>query len=106
MIVHDVNYWDPEHARGIVEFAKTLGNAVVGIDIMPYHNFADKKYEKLGRKHFFKGFPNIFREDVEDYRELIQKNGPWNPTVGGLIGSNRQGDTFHETNLLNKVSSA
>jgi pyruvate formate lyase activating enzyme len=86
VIVHDVNYWDLDHAKQIVAFAKTLGEAVVGIDIMPYHNFADKKYAKLGRKHFFKGFPNIFREDVEDYRQLIEQNGPWKPTIGGLLG--------------------
>ncbi|BBO86568.1 glycyl-radical enzyme activating protein [Desulfosarcina ovata] len=105
VIVHDVNYWDLGHARGIVEFAKTLGEAVVGIDLMPYHNFADKKYEKLGRKHFFKGFPNIFREDIEDYRELIEKNGPWKPTVGGLIGSDN-GSVGYMPNLFNAVSSA
>ncbi len=89
VIVHDVNYWDLDHARSVVAFAKTLGDAVAGIDIMPYHNFADKKYEKLGRKHFFKGFPNIFREDVEDYRQLIEENGPWKPTIGGLLGADQ-----------------
>jgi pyruvate formate lyase activating enzyme len=84
VLVHDVNYWDPDHARSIVEFAKTLGKSVVGIDIMPFHNFADKKYEKLGRKNFFKGFPSIAKEDVQDYLDIMEKNGPWKPTIGGL----------------------
>lgn len=84
VLIHDVNYWDLDHARSIVEFAKTLGNSVVGIDIMPYHNFADKKYDKLGRKNFFKGFPNIAKEDIQDYIKVMEKNGPWKPTIGGL----------------------
>jgi pyruvate formate lyase activating enzyme len=90
VIVHDVNYWDLDHARRVVAFANTIGDAVAGIDIMPYHNFADKKYEKLDRKHFFKGFPNIFREDVEDYRRLIEENGRWKPTIGGLLGGEQE----------------
>ena len=87
VIVHNVNYWDLSHAMNVVEFAKTLGESVVGIDIMPYHNFADKKYEKLGRNHIFKGFPNLSKDEVEEYRDLIEKNGNWKPTIGGLIGS-------------------
>lgn len=92
VIVHNVNYWDLDHPRRVVEFAKTLGDSVVGIDIMPFHNFADKKYEKLGRKYFFKGFPNIFKEDIDDYRELMQASGPWEPTIGGLLGPDRNGN--------------
>jgi pyruvate formate lyase activating enzyme len=84
VLVHNVNYWNPDHALKIVEFAKSLGSSVIGIDIMPYHNFADKKYEKLGRKNFFKGFPSIAREDIQDYIEIITRNGPWKPTIGGL----------------------
>lgn len=87
VLVHDVNYWEPEHALKIVELAKSLGEGVVGIDVMPYHNFADKKYTRLGRKHFFKGFPNIFKEDIKEYCDIIEKNGPWKPTVGGLVGT-------------------
>lgn len=98
VIVHDVNYWDPDHPRRVVEFAKTLGDSVVGIDIMPFHNFADKKYEKLGRKYFFKGFPNIEKEDVEDYRDIMESNGPWKPTIGGLLGSDRTGNGSLQNN--------
>jgi len=92
VIVHNVNYWDLSHPRSVVEFAKTLGNSVIGIDIMPYHNFGDKKYEKLGRKNRFKGFPCLSKEDVIDYRDIIENNGPWIPTIGGMIGSDRNGN--------------
>ena len=87
VIVHNVNFWELNHPRAIVDLAKSLGKSVVGIDIMPYHNFAEKKYERIGRKYVFKGFPNLFNEDVEEYRKIIAANGPWQPTVGGLASS-------------------
>lgn len=84
VIVHNVNYWEPEHPRAIVELAKSLGDSVVGIDIMPFHNFADKKYERLGLDYVFEGFPNLFNEDVEEYKAIMEQNGHWKPTLGGL----------------------
>lgn len=92
VIIHDVNYWDPEYARGIAEFARSLGDSVMGIDLMPYHNFADKKYEKLGRDHFFKGFPNINREDLDDYLDVMDKEGRLKPTIGGMIGTEKKSE--------------
>lgn len=87
VVVHNVNYWELDHPRAVAALAKTLGNSVVGIDIIPYHNFAEKKYERLGRTYIFKGFPNLFNEDVEEYKEVIEQLGPWKPTLGGLISS-------------------
>jgi pyruvate formate lyase activating enzyme len=89
VVVHNVNYWDPGHPHAIVDFAKSLGDSVDGIDIMPYHNFAEKKYERLGLKYVFKGFPNLFNEDVEDYKRIMEANGPWKPTIGGLGSTNK-----------------
>ncbi len=90
VIVHDVNFWDLDHPRRVIEFAKTIGESVAGIDIMPFHNFAEKKYAKLGLDYFFKGFPNLSKEDVEDYRDLMEKSGPWKPTVGALHGPEKK----------------
>jgi len=90
VIVHNVNYWDPEHPRAIIEFIKTLGMNVAGIDIIPYHNFADKKYERLGKKNAFRGFPNIFKEEMEEYRNIMIENGPWRPTIGAHVAADKQ----------------
>ena len=90
VIVHNVNYWEPDHARQVVKFAGELGKSVSGIDIIPYHNFAEIKYERLGLKYVFKGFPNLFNEDVEDYRKIVAENGQWNSTVGGLMGAGKK----------------
>jgi hypothetical protein len=32
----------------------------------------------------FENFPNIFKEDVEDYRQVFEKSNPgWEVTIGG-----------------------
>lgn len=87
VVVHNVNYWEPEHPRSIIKLAESLGNAVDGIDIMPFHNFAEKKYERLGREYRFKGFPDMTKEHVEDYRQIMEQLGPWKPTIGGLASA-------------------
>jgi pyruvate formate lyase activating enzyme len=85
-IIHDVNFWDLEFPRSVVKFAKELGDSVSGIDILPYHGFAESKCDQLGKDNFFKGFPSLFKEDVEDYEKIIKEGGTWDVTVGGMIG--------------------
>ena len=92
VIVHNANYWDLDYPQSIAEFAKTLGKGVVGIDIIPYHNFAEKKYERLGRNYVFKGFPNLFNEDVAEYREIMEKYGPCKVTIGGMVAGDQKGE--------------
>ncbi|QTA92875.1 glycyl-radical enzyme activating protein [Desulfonema magnum] len=86
LVVHNVNYWDPGHAKGVMAFAKSLGESVKGVDILPFHNFAEGKYDQLGRKNVFKGFPNLFQEDIEAYEKIITEGNTWKTTVGGMIG--------------------
>lgn len=85
-IVHSVNFWDLQYPKDIVKFANPLGKSVIGIDLLPFHSFAAKKISTLGRKGYFDHFPNIFKEEVEDYRKIISRGGPWQTTIGGLIG--------------------
>ena len=84
-IIHDVNYWDLGYPRKVLELAEELGESLSGIDILPFHNFAEKKWEELGKKYMFKGFPNIFKEEVEDYKQILEKsNRHWEVTIGGI----------------------
>ncbi|MCF8077446.1 MAG: glycyl-radical enzyme activating protein [Desulfotignum sp.] len=85
-IIHSVNFWDLQYPKDIVKFARTLGKNIIGIDLLPFHNFASKKCGNLGRKGYFDNFPNIFREEIEDYRKIISDGGTWQTTIGGLIG--------------------
>ncbi|MCK5163797.1 MAG: glycyl-radical enzyme activating protein [Desulfobacula sp.] len=84
-IIHSVNFWDLQYPKDIAAFAKTLGKSVCGIDLLPFHSFAAKKFGNIGRKGYFDHFPNIFNEEIEDYRKIISKGG-WQTTIGGLIG--------------------
>ena len=90
-IIHDVNYWDLDHPRSVVAFARQLGDSVEGIDILPYHSLSESKNERLGRKYFFKGFPNLYKEDVEDYEKILREGGPWEVSIGGLLGVKKAG---------------
>ena len=84
--IHNVNYWDLAHAESVARFAQSLGSAVTGLDIIPFHNFAETKYQRLGLKYTFKGFPNLHPEDVADYKEVMMAHCDLEPTIGGLIG--------------------
>lgn len=86
IVIHNVNYWDLSHAKSVAQFAQSLGRSVTGIDLIPFHNFGETKYERLGRKYVFKGFPNLYPEDIADYKEVFMANCDWVPTIGGLIG--------------------
>lgn len=85
-IIHSVNFWDLQYPREIVQFAKSLGKNVIGIDLLPFHSFAAKKYGNIGREGYFDNFPNILKEELEEYKTIISKGGPWQTTIGGLIG--------------------
>lgn len=85
-IIHDVNYWDLQFPRAVVEFARELGKCVSGIDILPFHVLAEAKNEQLGRENIFKGFSNLFPGDIEEYESIIRNGGAWQVTVGGMVG--------------------
>ncbi len=89
-IIHSVNFWDLQYPKDIVKFAQSLGKNIVGIDLLPYHSFAAKKYGNIGRKGYFDNFPNILTEELQDYKDIISKGGPWQTTTGGLIGVEQQ----------------
>lgn len=85
-IIHSVNFWDLQYPRDIVAFAKPMEKSIQGIDLLPFHSFAAKKFGNLGRKGYFDNFPNIQKEELDDYQKIISQGGTWQTTVGGLIG--------------------
>ncbi len=89
-IIHSVNFWDLQYPKDIVKFARSLGKNIVGIDLLPFHSFAAKKYGNIGKKGYFDNFPNIFKEELEEYKTIIKGGGTWQTTIGGLIGVEQQ----------------
>lgn len=71
-----------EHLEKVAKFAKELGDAVQGIDILPYHNWAEAKYTQLDRKYVLAGVKSLFPQDVK-YLEKILKGYGFETTIGG-----------------------
>jgi len=71
-----------ENIYKVLKFAKELGSSVVGVDILPFHNWAEKKYEQLDKDYKFKGMPSLTREEVQDL-ELIFKEQGFDTSIGG-----------------------
>ena len=71
-----------ENMYKVLKFAKELGNSVQGIDLLPFHNWAEKKYEQLDKDYRFKGMPSLTREEVQDL-ELIFKDQGFDTSIGG-----------------------
>lgn len=51
-LIKDVND-DIDNIKKTAEFIKTLQKPPIMVNLLPYHNIAQKKYEKLGRKEKF-----------------------------------------------------
>ena len=90
-IIHSVNFWDLQYPKDVAAFAGSLGPGVRGIDLLPFHSFAAKKTGNLGKKGYFDNFPNILNEELDEYKQIIDQGGPWQTTVGGLIGVGQNG---------------
>jgi len=71
-----------ENMYKILKFAKELGDSVVGVDILPFHNWAEKKYDQLDLEYKFKGIPSLTREEVEDFEKIFKDNG-FDTSIGG-----------------------
>jgi pyruvate formate lyase activating enzyme len=63
-------------------FAKELGPALEGIDLMPFHNWADGKYKQLDRAYVFAGVEALFPEDIVEFEKIL-KNSGFEVTIGG-----------------------
>ena len=71
-----------EYFRQVLAFAKELGGSVVGIDLLPFHNFAEKKYENLDMEYKYKGWPSMEKAEVRPFLEIFQGSG-FEVTIGG-----------------------
>ena len=71
-----------EYFKQVLAFAKELGESVVGIDLLPFHNFAEKKYENLDMEYKYKGRPSMEKAEVSPFLEIFRGNG-FEVTIGG-----------------------
>lgn len=62
-----------DDARGIASLLKDIG--LKKIQLLPFHQMGERKYEFLGKEYSLKEIPMLHREDLAEYREVFIKDG-------------------------------
>lgn len=65
---------DNKSIKDIAEFAKTL-KKVKRIDLLPYHNYGEGKYESIGRDYLLKGLKSPSEEKMNTLKKIIEDMG-------------------------------
>ena len=62
-----------DDAHRFADFVKKLG--LSEIQLLPFHQFGQRKYELLGMQYKYAKYKTLHPEDLEDYRITIENNG-------------------------------
>lgn len=62
-----------EDTAGFSELLKRLG--LTRIQLLPFHQFGEKKYELLGKTYDLKGIEALHEEDLREYRQAFLDQG-------------------------------
>jgi pyruvate formate lyase activating enzyme len=73
-IIPGVNQ-EVEFIEEVAKFARELGDAVEGIDLLPFHNWAEGKYTQLDKRYAFEGVKSLNPEDVRDFEKILRSYG-------------------------------
>ncbi len=68
--------------RQILPFALELKESIVSIDLLPFHNFAEKKYENLNMPYNYNGLASLEKGAVRPFTDIFEKHG-FAVTIGG-----------------------
>lgn len=79
-LIPSFNY-DYPNIQAFVNLACKL-KRVDGVDLLPYHRYAQRKYEMLGRPYPLNGVEEVSKEQARQYAKLFEEMGV-NVTVGG-----------------------
>lgn len=74
-----------ENFERMAEFLLTLERPVEAIDLLPFHNFAESKYNQLDREYKYKGLPNMEQEEAVQFEQILKDKG-LSTTIGGTEG--------------------
>lgn len=62
-----------EDAKGLADLVSNLG--LQKVQLLPFHQMGEKKYQLLNRKYEFKNVKALYPEDLQDYRKVfLDKN--------------------------------
>ena len=62
-----------EDARGFAALFQSLG--IKRLQLLPFHQFGEKKYELLGLQYSMKNIPQLHKEDLEDFKQVFTARG-------------------------------
>ncbi len=74
-----------ENFEMMVEFLSELEGPIEGVDLLPFHNSAEKKYKQLGIEYKYEGMPFMEADEVKPFATILEKGGI-EVTIGGMIG--------------------
>lgn len=70
------------NVNNTARFVASLNGNIKGVEILPYHKFGEKKYERLGRKYTLKGLKIPSDEHMQDIKGTMEGYG-LNIQIGG-----------------------
>lgn len=71
-----------EEMEKIAEFCASLDGRVEGVDLLPYHSWAEPKYRKLDREYAFANIPDLTLEEASNLEKIFKETG-LKTTIGG-----------------------
>jgi pyruvate formate lyase activating enzyme len=63
----------PEDAQGFAALLEMLG--LRRVQILPFHQFGEKKYDMLGIPYAMRDAPQLHQEDLEEFAQIIAASG-------------------------------
>jgi pyruvate formate lyase activating enzyme len=63
----------PEDARGFSQLLNSMG--LKQAQLLPFHQFGEKKYEMLKLPYAMRGVRQLYKEDLEEYRRIFIEHG-------------------------------
>lgn len=64
-----------ENLKATAQMAASLGGNIRRIDLLPYHRFGEKKYERLGRDYALAGVKTPTDERMQELKSLVEGYG-------------------------------
>lgn len=71
-VIPDINS-SLEDANGFCKLLKTTG--AIKVNLLPFHQFGQKKYELLNKDYSFTNKSQLHQEDLEEYQQIFIDNG-------------------------------
>ena len=69
-----------EDASGFASMFKSIGSRCtpetpLQVQLLPFHQFGEKKYDLLNTHYSMRGVPQLQKEDFEEFRQIIADDG-------------------------------